>query len=76
MAIRINGISVVDDNRSVINVASITLPSGNATFQPITAVNGMIRFNVDLNAVEFHNGGIWYSTGNAITPRTYFLSQS
>jgi hypothetical protein len=76
MAIRINGTAVVDDSRSVLNVASITLPSGNATFQPITAANGMIRFNADLNTVEFHNGGIWYSAGNSITPRNYFLSQS
>lgn len=76
MAIRVGGTVVVDDSRSILNVASFLLPSGNATYQPITAANGMIRFNADLNTVEFYNTGIWYSAGNAITPKNYFLSQS
>ena len=76
MAIRIQGIAVVDDNRSFINAASITLPSGNATYQPITAANGMIRFNPDLRTAELYNGQQWIDISNTITPKSYFLSQS
>jgi hypothetical protein len=76
MAIKVSGITVVDDSRSLINAASITLPSGNATNQPISAANGMIRFNPDLRTAELYNGLQWIDISNTITPKSYFLSQS
>lgn len=37
----------------------ITLPSGTTAQRPASPVVGMVRFNTDVNAVEYYNGTKW-----------------
>jgi hypothetical protein len=44
------------------------LPVGGTANRPLTATDGMMRFNTDLRAFEFFNAGEWYIFGVTPTP--------
>jgi len=48
-------------NLSSNSSTAIQLPSGTTAQRPGTPVNGMLRYNTDLNSIEGYNAGAWVS---------------
>jgi hypothetical protein len=46
-------------NLNSTNTGAFSLPKGSAAQQPGGATAGMIRYNTDLNQVEFRNNSVW-----------------
>lgn len=67
MAIKVQNTTIVDDAQSLTNVNSaeftstgaMKLPAGTTAERPASPVNGMIRYNTDLNDFELYKGGAW-----------------
>lgn len=51
---------------------AIRLPVGSNLARPSSPSTGTIRFNSDLNVVEYYNGGGWISINSAITGQNFF----
>ena len=72
MAIKISGNTVIDDNKNLVNLESMSfsgtgalkIPTGNSAQRPSSA-NGMIRFNTDDESIEFFSEGEWGAGGIA-----------
>lgn len=44
---------------TIIGTGALTLPQGTTVQEPVSAVEGMFRYNTDTNALEFFNGTVW-----------------
>lgn len=84
MAIKINGTTVINDSRSIVNTVdaiftgttAIKLPAGTTAQRP-TPTAGMLRYNTDKLNVEYHNGTNWYPTSTTgITGAMYYIAAS
>ena len=53
----------IASNPIIPGTASMTLPSGNTAARPGTPVNGMVRYNSQLNQVEAYENGTWTPLG-------------
>lgn len=89
MAIKIQGTTVIDDSRNLINIISLTgtdatfsgtsaikLPSGTTAQQPAAPAAGSIRFNTDLNYIEYFDGTQWTGISKMITGKMYFIGSN
>lgn len=77
MAIKINGTTVIGNDRSVSNVTDITAsgdvdfsssnyinaPSGTTGERPASPSSGYIRFNTDISSLEQYDGNEWKKVG-------------
>lgn len=58
---------LVQTNKTYVDKASgtaaIEMPSGSSAQRPSTAVNGMLRYNTDDNALEVYADNAWGSVG-------------
>lgn len=61
------GTMFVPNNLIFSGTGSITLPSGTTGQQPLTPVNGMIRYNVSTGGFEGYAAGAWGSIGAGAT---------
>jgi hypothetical protein len=43
------------------DTGNFTLPRGTTAQRPVSPVNGMIRFNTDVNQIEVYEAGVWSS---------------
>lgn len=79
MAIKVNGVAVIDNGRNVINVSDATI-GGNATFTGVLTVPvgntsqraaspgiGQIRFNTEEASTEIYDGSEYVSVGGGGT---------
>jgi hypothetical protein len=64
MAIKIQGVTIIDDDRIVL------LKAGTTAERPDPAEAGMLRFNTDIAKVEFYSGEEWISAGEDEYART------
>ena len=53
-------------NTTVNDTSFLTLPSGTVAQRPGSPVQGMARFNNQINEVEVYNGTAWYSNSNPV----------
>jgi hypothetical protein len=74
MAIKISNTIVLDDSRDIANGNSATftgngfvkLSSGNTAQRPVTATNGMLRYNTDEETFEGYVDGAWGPIGGDV----------
>lgn len=67
MAIKISGVTVIDNDSNIINVQSasftgsgfIKIPTGNTSQRPSSPSEGMIRYNSELQIFEGYQSGEW-----------------
>lgn len=72
MAIKIQGTTVIDDSRNIIDVpeatftgtSAIQIPVGTSTQRP-SGAKGKIRFNDETKLYEGYDGSAWSSLGGA-----------
>jgi len=60
-----NVIRFTANNVESFNVADqyIMVPRGNTASRPVSATNGMVRFNTDTSGMEVYNGSAWVPVG-------------
>lgn len=44
------------------NTSSVTVPRGDTASRPASAVSGDLRYNTDINSLEYYTGSAWYGT--------------
>jgi len=67
MALKINGTTIVDDSRNIVNAISATftgtthvaLPSGTTGQRTGSPAAGMVRYNTTLGNFEGYSDGMW-----------------
>jgi hypothetical protein len=65
-------ITSTDSNLATFHsTGSITLPTGSSLDRPALPNSGMIRYNTDLLALEFYNGGGWVALNGVPVSNTY-----
>lgn len=75
MAIKINGVSVIDNSRNIINVSdaaiggdgtftgTLAIPVGDNSQRPASPTIGQIRFNTEEETTEIYNGSEYEDIG-------------
>jgi hypothetical protein len=52
------------------NTSSVTVPRGDTASRPASAVSGDLRYNTDVNSLEYYTGSAWYGTTVSIASQT------
>ena len=53
--------AILDLNGTGVNYSSLLVPRDTSAFRPTVGVNGMIRYNTNLSAVETYSNNAWAS---------------
>ena len=71
-SVNITGGSIdnIDNDVTFTSDGAITIPTGNTAQRPANAVNGMIRYNTEIDAIEYYDGGRsdWFTTSDTEIP--------
>jgi len=88
MAIKVSGVTVIDDSRNATNLETVTannlsisgttglkIPVGTEAQRPGAPETGQLRFNTDASSVEIFDGSAFTSVGGGVsTGLVYFLA--
>jgi len=76
MAIKVQGTTVIDDNRnaSFDGTGSLRVPSGTTAQRPASPSVGEIRYNTDNAEFEQYDGTEWGAIGGAAPLKNFFFT--
>ena len=76
MAIKISGVTVIDDSKNVSTIKSYGFSPSTTSTRPASPTSGTIIYNSDLDSLEVYssvNGWNSVSAGNSTMLQTFFF---